>query len=67
MVGLLGGGEVQRICWLLPLKLLGGWPPLFLCICITVFLQVYEEGFSFKNSHKMELYFWDYFRLENSM
>ena len=70
MVGLLegGGGEagVQRICWLLPLKLLeGGWPPLFLHICITVFLQVHEEGFSFKNNHKMDVYFWDYFKPEN--
>ena len=61
-----GGAGVQRICWLLPLKLLeGGWPPLFLHICITVFLQVHEEGFSFKNSHKMDVYFWDYFKPEN--
>ena len=69
MVGLLeGGGGTKNM--LLPLKLLegrggGGWPPLFLHICITVFLQVHEEGFSFKNSHKMDVYFGDYFKPEN--
>ena len=74
VVGLLGvgggAGGGQRICWLLPPKLLirggGGLAPLVpICICITVYLQVHEEGFSFKNSYKMDVYFWDYFIPEN--
>ena len=34
---------------------------MFLCICSTVYLQVHEEEFSLKNSHKIDVYFWDYF------
>ena len=59
-----GGGTKDMLAS--PSKIIGrGLAPLFLHIFITVFLQVHEEGFSFKNSNKMDVYFWDYFKPEN--